>query len=296
MKLTIFDDWRVGVVSTDEKSVRDITAVIPAAFDSWGEQRMNWLIRNWDSVKEGASDEADAVWLPLDSVALRAVNPAPGQVIGLPSNFHAHLGEIGNMTVTKKGKTARDVGFFLIAPSSVTGAGEPLLLPQDSARRFDHECEVGVVVGKGGRNISRDKALDHVFGYTALVDATMRINPDEAPEDRSLRKSFGSLTPIGPWIVTADEIGNFDEIESSLSVNGDERQRAKMSDMIVGVAEAIELISSVVRLDPGDIIASGTPGGVGPLTPGDSLHIQVDRIGSMRILVGSYAQESARIW
>lgn len=77
MKLTIFDDWRVGAVSSDEKSVRDITALVPAAFDSWGEQRMNWLIRNWEAVKEEASNEADAVWLPLDSVLVRAVNPAP---------------------------------------------------------------------------------------------------------------------------------------------------------------------------------------------------------------------------
>lgn len=296
MKLTIFDDWRVGVVSESGDKIRDITTVVPDTFDSWGEQRMNWLIRNWEQVKEQVSDETAAQWLELDKVVIRAVNPAPGQVIGLPSNFHAHLGEIGKMTVTQKGKTARDVGFFLIAPSSVTGAGEALLIPEESERRFDHECEVGVIIGKGGRNIGRETALDHIFGYTALVDATMRINPDEAPEDRSLRKSFASLTPVGPWIVTSDEIGDFDEIVSSLSINGEERQRAKMSDMIVGLAEGIELISSVVKLEPGDIIASGTPGGVGPLTPGDSLRIQVDRIGSMTIPVASYRQQSARRW
>jgi 2-keto-4-pentenoate hydratase/2-oxohepta-3-ene-1,7-dioic acid hydratase in catechol pathway len=296
MKLAVFDDWHLGAVSADGQSIRDITEFIPREFDAWGEQRMNWLIRNWDAVRDRISDDAGAAWIPADGVVLRAVNPAPGQIIGLPSNFRTHLGEIGAMTVTKAGKTARDVGFFLIAPSSVTGAGESFLLPGESDRRFDHECEVGVVIGRGGRDIPREKALDHVFGYTALVDATMRIVPEQAAEDRSLRKSFRSFTPVGPWIVTADEIGDFESIESSLSVNGEERQRARMSDMIVGIAEGIELVSSVVRLEPGDIIASGTPGGVGPLTHGDTLRIEVDRIGSMSIPVLSREQESARLW
>jgi len=282
-------------VENDGRDIRDITPLLPRELDSWARQRVNWAIRNWAEL-EPAIHAGDGSVFAVDEVVLRAANPSPGQLIGLPSNFRTHVGEIGAMTVTAKGKTARDIGFFLIAPSSVSGAGEAFEIPSDSERRFDHECEVGVIIGKGGRDIPRESAMEHVFGYSALVDATMRIVPEKASEDRSLRKSFGRFTPLGPWIVTRDSIGDFETIESTLSVNGKERQRARMADMIVSVPEAIEIISSVVELNPGDVIASGTPGGVGPLEVGDTLVISVDRVGSMTIPVRSRPQASARTW
>src|SRR5690606_29173025 len=156
---------------------------------------MNWLIRNWAEVSGNLAAAAGATPpVPMDQVRLRAVNPAPGQIVALPSNYQAHLGEIGAMTVTPAGKTARDVGFFLIAPTSVSGAGEPMEMLAGTNRAFHHECELGVVIGRGGRDIAGEEALDHVFGYTCLVDATMRVVPGQAPEDRSLRKSFASFT------------------------------------------------------------------------------------------------------
>ena len=276
MRLAVFDDYRLGIV--EDAAVRDVTDVVPAVFDAWPEPRMNWLIRNWASAA-AALAAGTGVVRPLAEVALRAVNPAPPQVFAIPANYHAHLGEIGARSITKGGRTAREVGFFLKAAGSVSGPADGIELPAGSARRFDHECELAVVMGSGGRNIPRGEALSHVFGYSALVE------PGEHEEDRSLRKSFATFTPVGPWLVTADEIGDVETLESRLSVNGEVRQKARISDMIVGIAEAIELISSVVEIKPGDVIASGTPKGVGPVTPGDEVEIEIDRIGVMRLAV-----------
>lgn len=282
MRLAVFDDFRLGVIEGD--SVRDVTDVVPAEFDDWPEQRMNWLIRHWPALAPGLRDSGGTE-RPLSEVALRAVNPAPPQLFAIPANYDAHLGEIGARSITRGGRTAREVGFFLKAAGSVSGPADGIQLPPGSSRRFDHECELAVVIGAGGRSIRREDAMAHVFGYAALVDLTMRIEPGEHEEDRSLRKSFSTFTPVGPWLVTADEVGDVEALESRLSVNGEVRQKARVSDMIVGIAEAIELISSVVEIKAGDIIASGTPKGVGPVVPGDELVIEIDRIGPMRLAI-----------
>ncbi|GAA4671977.1 fumarylacetoacetate hydrolase family protein [Gordonia humi] len=286
MRLAVFDDFRIGVVDGD--SVRDVTSVVPTIFDEWPEQRMNWLIRNWASAQSAVAIAEGGV-RSLSDVALRAPNPAPPQVFAIPANYRAHLGEIGDRSITTGGRTARDVGFFLKAAGSVSGPADGIELPAGSTRRFDHECELAVVMASGGRNIPRAEAMSHVFGYSALVDLTMRIDPGEHEEDRSLRKSFSTFTPVGPWLMTADEVGEVDTLRSSLSVNGEVRQGAQMSDMIVGIAEAVELISSVVEIKPGDLIASGTPKGVGPVRPGDEVVIEIDRIGAMRLAVSEGA-------
>ncbi|MGF9664186.1 fumarylacetoacetate hydrolase family protein [Arthrobacter crystallopoietes] len=281
MKLAVFNDNRIGLVR--DGLVRDVTHLAPAEFGSWPEQRMNWIIRNWTTVEGLVEDAAAGAGRPVEEVILRAANPAPPQVFAIPANYKAHLGEIGKRSITKGGRTAREVGFFLKAAGSLSGAGEPIELPAGSARRFDHECELAVVIGKAGRNIRREDAMEYIFGYSCLIDLTMRIEPGEFEEDRSLRKSFSTFTPVGPWLVTADEVGEVDELRSRLSVNGEERQSARIGDMIVGIAESIELISSVVGIQPGDVIASGTPQGVGPLVPGDVVEIGIDRIGSMKL-------------
>jgi 2-keto-4-pentenoate hydratase/2-oxohepta-3-ene-1,7-dioic acid hydratase in catechol pathway len=135
-----------------------------------------------------------------------------------------------------------------------------------------------------------------VFGYSCAVDATMRIDPNGRQEDRSMRKSFRTFTPLGPYLVTADEVSDPQTLRSRLSVNGEVRQAADTADMIVDVAHAIELISSVVTMLPGDVVLTGTPAGVGPLTAGDELEIAIDQVGCMRLDVVERAQASPRIF
>jgi len=200
-------------------------------------------------------------------------------------NYRKHIGELGDRAVSKKGRSAREQGFFLKAPASVVGPAEGITLPRGSQRRFDHESELAVVIGRGGRNIPREHALEHVFGYTCLMDLTMRIEPGVGEEERSMRKSFASFTPMGPWLVTADEVGDAGSLRNSLSVNGELRQDANTRDLIVGIAELIELISSVLPIQPGDVIASGTPDGVGPIADGDAVTIDIERVGRMTLKV-----------
>lgn len=283
MKLAVFDEFKVGVVSGE--SVHDVTAVLPKSLDDTPEQRINWLIRHWTVAEGIVAERAQGVEpKPLAEVTLRPCSPAPSHVFALPANYRTHIGELGDRSVSK-GRSAREQGFFLKAPGSLTGADEAIQLPRGSDRRFDHECELAVVIGSTTSHVPREQALDHVFGYACLIDVTMRIERDRFEEERSMRKSFSSFTPLGPCLVTADEVGDPQELTSRLSVNGELRQSARLADMIVGVAEAIELISSVVPLQPGDVIASGTPAGVGQLRPGDVVQISIDRLGSMQLPV-----------
>jgi 2-keto-4-pentenoate hydratase/2-oxohepta-3-ene-1,7-dioic acid hydratase in catechol pathway len=295
MKIAAFDDHRVGVVLGDE--VVDVTSVLPAGLDLMPEQRINGLIAHWDSLRAAVQSAAlQGARQPLSNVQLLAANPRPPHVFAAPANYRKHIGELGDRVVTKKGRTAREQGFFLKAPASVVGAGAVIGLPKGSARRFDHESELAVIIGKGGRDIPRARAMEHVFGYACLIDATMRIEKDVAEEERSMRKSFEGFTPLGPWIVTADEVADPMALSNRLWVNGELRQEANTREMIVGIAELIELISSVLPIAAGDVIATGTPEGVGPFGPGDTLRIAIEGVGDMSLTVVERAQTSPRAY
>jgi 2-keto-4-pentenoate hydratase/2-oxohepta-3-ene-1,7-dioic acid hydratase in catechol pathway len=284
MKIASFDAHRVGLVEGD--SVHDVTAALPAALESLPKQRINWLIAHWrDAQPALLAARRDAPGIALSAVRLLPANPAPPHVYAAPSNYRKHIGEIGDRVVTKQGRSAREQGFFLKAPGSLVGAGGTIGLPKGSSRRFDHESELAVIIGTGGRDIPRASALAHVFGYACLIDATMRIEPGVAEEERSMRKSFAGFTPLGPWLVTADEVPDPEALGNSLWVNGELRQQANTREMIVGIAELIELVSSVLPLQPGDVIATGTPEGVGPFGPGDTLRIAIEGVGDMSVHV-----------
>jgi 2-keto-4-pentenoate hydratase/2-oxohepta-3-ene-1,7-dioic acid hydratase in catechol pathway len=232
----------------------------------------------------------------LDSVSLLPPVPAPQHVFAAPANYRKHIGELGRHAVTKGGRSAREQGFFLKAPGSLVGAGGSIRLPRDSTRRFDHEAELAVVIGRAGRNVPRAQAMQYVFGYACLIDATMRIEPGVAEEERSMRKSFETFTPLGPWLVTADEVPDPQALSNRLWVNDELRQDANTRDMIVGIAELIELVSSVLPLQPGDVIATGTPEGVGPFAPGDRVRIAIEGVGEMTLPVQAHEQRAPRAY
>jgi 2-keto-4-pentenoate hydratase/2-oxohepta-3-ene-1,7-dioic acid hydratase in catechol pathway len=293
VKLAVFDDYRIGIVEAD--LLYDVTAALPAALDAMPEQRMNWLIAHWQDAGAALRDrrrgaEAQA----LAKVRLLPASPHPSHVFAAPANYQKHIGELGDRTVTKKGRSAREQGFFLKAPGSLVGAGATIGLPKGSSRRFDHESELAVIVGKHGRDVPRAAAMQYVFGYSCLIDATMRIEPGVAEEERSMRKSFEGFTPLGPFLVSADEIAAPQALDNRLWVNGELRQQANTRDMIVGIGELIELISSVLPIRPGDVIATGTPEGVGPFAAGDVLRIAIEGVGEMSIFVRENAERSPR--
>jgi 2-keto-4-pentenoate hydratase/2-oxohepta-3-ene-1,7-dioic acid hydratase in catechol pathway len=157
------------------------------------------------------------------------------------------------------------------------------VLPEDvvaAGHEIHHESELVVVIGAGGRNIPEQAALDHVLGYTLGLDMTVR-----SEGDRSRRKSYDTFSPLGPWLVTADEVGDPADLDIRLEVNGTERQRVHTSTMITKVPAIVAYASSVMTLLPGDVIFTGAPPGVGPIHRGDRLVTGISRIGEMRLHV-----------
>jgi 2-keto-4-pentenoate hydratase/2-oxohepta-3-ene-1,7-dioic acid hydratase in catechol pathway len=209
----------------------------------------------------------------LAQVKPSAPLPRPGKIIGAPVNYLDHKAE---MAVPQ---TIAEYGIFLKAASSVIGPGNAIRLPYLD-KRIDHEGELAVILGRTARNVSVDEALDYVFGYTCSLDITVRSS-----EDRSTRKSFDTFTPLGPWVVTPDEVGDPHNLELRCWVNDELRQQANTRDLIFNVAELIAYTSSVMTLWPGDVILTGTPAGVGPIVDGDRVVVEIEKVGRLEVSV-----------
>lgn len=174
-------------------------------------------------------------------------------------------------------RTIEELGLFLKSPDSLSGPNDPIVLPFKD-RRTDHEAELGYVIGKKAKNISSSEAKDYIFGYFALLDISIRGN-----EERTWRKSFDTFTPIGPWIVTSDEIVNPNDLDMKLWVNDELRQEGNTKYLIYDCFKCFELANQDMTLQPGDIIATGTPAGVGPIESGDTVRIKIERVGEFSV-------------
>jgi 2-keto-4-pentenoate hydratase/2-oxohepta-3-ene-1,7-dioic acid hydratase in catechol pathway len=208
------------------------------------------------------------VSLPLNSVKLLA--PAePSKIVCLGRNYAEHAKE-HNAEVPKVPL------IFLKAPSAILNPGEPILLPPQS-QQVEHEAELVVVIGKRGRNILAEHAQDHIFGYTVGNDVTARdLQNSDGQWTRA--KGFDTFCPFGPWIDT-----DFDASDAVITsrVSGQPRQMASTRDMVFTVNQVIAFISSVMTLEPGDLIFTGTPAGVGPLKDGDEVTVEIERLGKL---------------
>jgi 2-keto-4-pentenoate hydratase/2-oxohepta-3-ene-1,7-dioic acid hydratase in catechol pathway len=219
---------------------------------------------------------------PLASVTLLSPIANPGKLIAAPVNYQKHLDEVrasADLHHNNPIAVIHRAGLFLKATSSLVGPGEGIAL-RKLDRRNDHELELACVIGKRASHVSRDRALSHVAGYCIGLDISIR-----GPEERSLRKSPDGYSVLGPWLVTADEIDEPGALDLRLEVNGTVRQQSNTSDLILGVPELIEYASSFYTLFPGDVIFTGTPEGVGPLAPGDTITATIECIGTMEVKV-----------
>ena len=271
MKLARFDDNRIGVVRGD--SIVDVTAIVDPDPAAWPPVAMNRLIANFPEYRGRLDAAAAGKGKPLSSVRLLTPIPWPNKVIAYPVNYHEHGVEMGSSY------RANNQGFFLKPPSALSGPADPIVLPVNAGRRIDHECELAVIIAKEGRDIPREKWRDHAFGYSCLIDAVIR-----GKEERVTRKGFDTFCPVGPWIVTEDEIGDaVSNLRGQLWVNGEIKQDANTRDLILDIPGMIEMASSVMTLYPGDIIATGTPAGVGPIRHGDKVRIAFERVGEMTL-------------
>lgn len=269
MRLALFNKGRLGLVDGD--ALVDVTEQLAGTGTVGAAGALHDHI---ERVARGAAsplDLAACARVPLARAVLEAPLPRPGKIIGAPVNYLDHKAEMEYTT------SVADLGVFLKANSSVIGPGQDILLPYTD-RRTDQEGELGVVIGRTASHVGADDALDHVFGYTCVLDITVRSG-----EDRSTRKSFDTFTPIGPWVVTADEIPDPDSLGLRCDVGGSTRQRTSTADLIFDVRELIAYTSSVMTLHPGDVIATGTPAGVGPLSHGDRVVLEIERVGRLEV-------------
>jgi 2-keto-4-pentenoate hydratase/2-oxohepta-3-ene-1,7-dioic acid hydratase in catechol pathway len=289
MRLIAYDDGCFGALCDDESFV-DISDIVDHAPGSWPPVGMVQLIARFDGLRDRIVDRIETDdQRPLASVTLDCPITWPNKIVAFPANYDAHISEMkeGLISTFK----ASGQGFFLKANSSLCGPADPIVLPPVPGREVHHEAELAIVIGKGGRAISRARALDHVFGYACLLDIVIR-----GKEERVMRKSFDSFCPLGPWIITADEVGDPSALDLTLTVNDAPRQHANTRDLIVDIPAMIEMASSVMTLCPGDIIATGTPAGVAPIVDGDRLDITIERVGSMRIRVAQGVVGMHPVW
>ncbi len=226
---------------------------------------------------------------PLSDVKLEAPLPRPFRNLWcVGRNYHAHAKELRE-TVFKDSAKAVDQWpiVFTKVPECVIANGETVRLPGAAASsQIDYEAELALVIGKGGKNISRADALSHVFGWTIVNDVTAR-DVQMRHQQWDMGKSFDTFCPMGPWIVTADELDGTDT-RVRCWVNDELRQDARTTDLIFDIPTLIETVSRGITLYPGDVIATGTPAGVGMgLTPpswlktGDVVRIEIDGIGTL---------------
>jgi 2-keto-4-pentenoate hydratase/2-oxohepta-3-ene-1,7-dioic acid hydratase in catechol pathway len=289
MRFVSFDDWRVGVLRDD--GIHEVSRVVA---EPWRGRRraMNWLVRHFDEVRHEVERVADGTApVAVDSVRLRPPVPMPTQLMAAPSNNAAHAQEMKAVVGRDRPRelqSPREVGFFLKAPGSLIGPADTIELPPLPGRRFDHESELAVVIGREARGVRRGEALDYVFGYTCLIDVTLRAGAGRN-EERPQRKSYATFSPVGPTVVTADESPDPSKVTVRLWVGGQLRQDARISDLIVPVPELLELASHVLPLQPGDLYTTGSPAGVGPIEPGDTLEVDMDVVGRMSLPVRARA-------
>ena len=167
---------------------------------------------------------------------------------------------------------------------SVSGPCDDIVLPRpvvDAGHEIHHESELLVIIGEGGKDIAPEDSMKHILGYSLGLDITV------SPADRSRRKSYDTFSPIGPYILLADEEVDPRSFEIVLAVNGEQRQKVSTADLLTSVPEIVGYASSVMTLLPGDVIFTGTPPGVGPIWPGDQIEAGISGIGSMRLNVVS---------
>lgn len=231
------------------------------------------------ALARGALDHADGPAIARDRVRLLPVIPNPGKVLCVGHNYESHRVE------TARDRTQHPSIFTRFA-DTLLGADDPIVRPHLS-QDLDYEAELAVIIGKGGRHIPQSQAMEHVAGYACFNDASIR---DWQWHTRQFTpgKNFPATAPFGPELVTPDEVGDLESVSVELHLNGQVMQRATLDHMLFPIPVIIAYVSAFTPLSPGDVIATGTPGGVGSkrnppvwLKPGDAVEVRISRIGSL---------------
>ena len=272
MRFVRFDGDRLGLLTKDGTGVVDLT-------DRLGIDARDPLveyIRGGYDAAEHADADPDH---DRDAVTIEAPVDRPGKVIAAPLNYENHIEEAlsDRDITTEEWFSIEDKGYFLKAPSSVVGPDHGIELPF-SDRRTDHEIELAFVMGEDVEDVDAEDAWEHVFGYTILLDISVR-----GDQDRSNRKSYDTFTVIGPCVATPDEVGDPQDLEMELQLNGETRQQENTGDMVYTCADIVQYASQGTTIEAGDVITTGTPEGVSELSDGDVIDAEIENVGSMTV-------------
>jgi len=256
---------RPGVLFEDTKTVLDLSAGGYATM--------------FDVISRGDVKTLAANMLSLEQVRLHAPISNPPRIFAIGLNYRDHAKESGMEIPTTP------VVFFKL-PNVIIGPGEPIVLPKNSAEP-DYEAEFAFIIGRGGFRIPASAWRDHVFGYTIVNDVSAR-DYQTATSQWMMGKTFDTFAPMGPAIVTADEIEDPHNLRITLSIDGEQLQHSNTRELVFKIPDLIEYLSSITPLLPGDIVSTGTPPGVGLgrnpkrwLKPGESVTVTVEGIGSL---------------
>lgn len=272
-RFTVEGRTRLGKMVDDR--VIDISAAVPDAGDS-----MRLLLEQFDSVRS-AIDAVDAPSFAVADVVLEAPIADPKKYLAIGMNYQSHVDE-----AEAAGKTAPKTQiWFNKQVTCINGPFSDVDVPTAGPDMVDYEAEMGVVIGKRCRHVSREEARSMIAGYVVCNDVTARDWQFRSPTF-TLGKSFDTHGPIGPWITTDDEIADPHALTITLELNGEERQHASTSEMIYDIYDQISYLSEVMTLEPGDLIATGTPAGVGIagnrfMKEGDVVRVSVEGLGAI---------------
>src|SRR5581483_7296862 len=277
MRLAFFDDFRLGLVQGDR--LHDVSGAIDDAVPA--PQRPAVLIERFGELR-GAIERAAgrAEGRPMAGLALRAPVPRPNKLLCAAVNYLEH----GVLTELP-------IEFFIKSAEAVLDPGGEIDLPPVEARVFQHEAELGVVIGRTARRVGAAEALDYVFGYVPFIDVSAR---GLEPRNYFTQKSFDTFAPIGPAIVTADEVADPQRLRIELDVNGEPRQRFGIDDMANGVRELIAFVLLVMMLRLGDVIATGpNHQALSPIQHGDQVRMRIEDWPELRV---SVHDDQRRTW
>jgi len=281
---------RLGAVSGEE-----IVDLVLASGDANFPSTMLALLDRGESgraiagraLERGLKERTSGAVHALKSVRLLSPVRRPGKIVGVGLNYKDHAAEVG--------RPKQDIPrLFFKASSSVVGPDSAVAIPP-GIKKLDFEVELAVVIGKRASRVAESDAISHVAGYTILNDLSAReFQFDVSPAQTSIAKSMDGLCPMGPWIVTADELGDGAGLGVRTWVNGEKMQDGTTSDLIFSVTALVSYISRYMTLEPGDVIATGTPAGVGAfrkpplfLKSGDRVKLEIDRIGELQTTITS---------
>lgn len=241
---------------------------------------MNMLIAKFEDFRAalGALANSSGDWLDLADVKLLAPVERPGKILAKGLNYADHIAETGH-------ETPKQQIWFTKAPTAVNGPYDSIELPKTSPESVDYEVELVAVIGKGGRHISREDAPKAVFGYCVGNDVSVREWQGHSPQ-WSIAKSFDTHAPIGPWITLSDELPDPHGLAITCAVNGETWQNSNTANLVFDVWAQIEYLSKAMTLEPGDLIFTGTPGGIGwmrnprtLLAQGDVVRCEIEKLG-----------------